>query len=235
MEQIYPQHIGIIPDGNRTWATAQGKPGKYGHYQAYKLTLKLIDFVFDKTPIKAFTFRWLSTENLKKRTQEELDYLYDFALHLKKDLKKIMEKHHINFKRVGNPLWLPEKVVKQFNELQEIYSFSTEKTFIIAINYWGRDEIIRGIKSRAQTDGDVNTLTEETFGNFLDFKDIPAVDLVIRTKTELASRLSWFMLRWIGYAELYFSELHFPDFTPQQLSRALHWFHERSQARNFGK
>jgi len=235
MEQQYPEHIAIIPDGNRTWATSQGKPAKYGHYQAYKLMLKLIDFVFDKTPVKAFTFWWLSTENLKKRSKEELDYLYDFALHLKLDLKGIMKKHQITFKRVGNPVWLPEKAIKQFNELQELYSFPGGKTFIIAINYWWRDEIVRGIKSRAQTDGNIDTLTEETFGNFLDFKDVPAIDLVIRTKTELASRLSGFMLRWIGYAELYFSELHFPDFSPKQLTWALDRFHERAQARNFGK
>lgn len=235
MEQQYPRHVAIIPDGNRTRATAQGKPGKYGHYQAYKLTLQLIDFVFDKTPIQAFTFWWLSTENLKQRTKEELDYLYDFALHLKKDLKKIMHKHQINFKRVGNPLWLPEKVIKQFNELQALYAFPGEKTFIIAVNYGGRDEIVRGIKTRATSDGNIDELTEERFGHYLDFADIPPVDLVIRTKGELASRLSWFMLWWVGYAELFFSTLHFPDFSTKQLTLALDRFHERANARNFWK
>ena len=233
--QQYPEHIAIIPDGNRTRATAKGYPEKYGHYQAYKLTLQLIDFVFDKTPIKAFTFWWLSTENLKQRTKEELDYLYDFALQLKKDLKKIMEKHKVTFKRVWNPLGLPEKVLKQFDELQTLYNFPGEKTFIVAINYGWRDEIIRWIKTRAQTDGNVDNLTEDTFGTFLDFKNLPPVDLVIRTKTKLASRISWFMLRWIGYAELFFSDVHFPDFWIPKLEESLQWFHERSHARNFWK
>lgn len=235
MTQQYPKHIAIIPDGNRTWATSQGKPAKYGHYQAYKLTLKLIDFVFDKTPIQAFTFWGLSTENLKKRSKEELDYLYDFALHLKKDLKKMMHAHQINFKWVGNPLGLPAKVLKQFDELQTLYSFPGDKTLIFAINYGGRDEIIRWIKTWAEQDGNVENLTEEHFSNFLDFKDIPPVDLVIRTKTELASRISGFMLRWIGYAELFFSKLHFPDLSPTELAKALDRFHERSTERNFWK
>ena len=232
---IYPQHIAIIPDGNRTRATAQWKPWKWGHYQAYKLTLKLINYVFDNTPVKALTFRWLSTENLKQRSQEELDYLYDFALELKKDLEKIMKKHQINFKWAWNPQWLPEKVITALRELETHFSFPTEKYVVYAINYGWRDEILRWIKQRATVDGNIENLTEETFGQHLDFGKVPVVDLVIRTKGELASRLSGFLTRRIGYAELYFSSLHFPDFSVDQLKTALTWFDERAKTRNWGK
>lgn len=235
MEQAYPAHLAIIPDGNRTRATNQGMPQQYGHQQAYKLTLKLIDFVFSQTPIKALTFRALSTENLKQRSKEELDYLYDFALQLKKDIKKIMETQQINFKRAGNALGLPEKVVNEFRELEQLFHFPSAKTLVIAVNYGGRDEIIRGIKQRATSDGNIETLTEASFGTYLDFWNLPPVDLVIRTKGELASRLSWFMLWWVGYAELFFSSLHFPDFTIPQLTEALAWFHTRATTRNYGK
>lgn len=232
---IYPQHIAIIPDGNRTRATAQGKPWKWWHYQAYKLTLKLINFVFDHTPVKALTFRWLSTENLKKRSQEELDYLYDFALELKKDLEKIMKKQQINFKRAGNSHGLPEKVVTALRELETHFSFPTEKYVVYAINYGWRDEIIRWIQQRAKVDGNPENLSEETFGNYLDFGKVPVVDLVIRTKGEQASRLSGFLTRRIGYAELFFSPLHFPDFNVDQLKTSLSWFDERAKTRNWGK
>lgn len=235
MQTVYPQHIWIIPDGNRTRATAQWKPWKWGHYQAYKLTLKLINFVFDHTPTKALTFRWLSTENLKQRSQEELDYLYDFSLGLKKDLDKIMKKQQINFKRAGSPRWLPEKVITALHDLEAHFSFPTDKYVVYAINYGGRDEIIRWIHQRATVDGNPENLTEETFGHYLDFGNIPVVDLVIRTKGELASRLSWFMSRRIGYAELYFSSLHFPDFWVDQLKKALERFDERAKTRNWGK
>lgn len=234
-ETLYPQHIAIIPDGNRTRATAQWKPWKWWHYQAYKLTLKLINYVFDQTPVKAMTFRWLSTENLKQRSQEELDYLYDFSLALKKDLDKIMKKHQINFKRAWSALWLPEKVVSTLRELEAYFSFPTDKYVVYAINYGGRDEIVRWIHQRAKVDGNIENLTEESFGQYLDFSTVPVVDFVIRTKGELASRLSGFLLWWIGYAELYFSSLHFPDFSVDQLKSALSWFDERAKTRNWGK
>ena len=135
MPLLYPQHIAIIPDGNRTRAKWKGKPWKWWHYQAYKLTLKLINFVFDNTPIKVLTFWGLSTENLKQRTQEELDYLYDFALELKKDLENIMHTQQINFKWAGNPQWLPEKVITALRDLETHFSFPTEKYVVYAINY----------------------------------------------------------------------------------------------------
>ncbi len=235
MPTIYPQHIAIIPDGNRTRATAQWKPWKWGHYQAYKLTLKLINYVFDNTPVKALTFRWLSTENLKQRSKEELDYLCDFVNHLKKDLNTIMKKQQINFKRVWSPHWLPEKVITALHDLETYFSFPTEKYVVYAINYGGRDEIIRWIKQRATVDGNIENLTEETFGQHLDFGKVPVVDLVIRTKGELASRLSGYLTRRIGYSELYFSSLHFPDYSVYQQKTDLTCFDERAKTRNWGK
>ena len=119
--------------------------------------------------------------------------------------------------------------------MQETFAFPTEKYMTLAINYGGRDEVIRGIKKRAKEDGNAEQLTEEKFSSYMDFGDIPTIDLVIRTKSELASRISGFMLRWIGYAELFFSAYYFPDFGITQLEEALMRFDERAQARNFGK
>lgn len=231
----YPRHIGIIPDGNRTWAKEKGKLQLQWHRAGYLNTLTLVEYMFAKTPIEAVTFRWLSTENIKQRSKEELDYLYEFAKQLKKDLGKILEKYHINFKRAGTANWLPNEIVALLQTMQDTFVFPTNKYMTMAINYGGRDEVIRGIQRWVREDGDGEQLTEEKFSSYMDFSTIPVIDLVIRTKSELASRISWFMLRWIGYAELFFSKFYFPDFGVTQLEEALIWFDERAQARNFGK
>ena len=118
---------------------------------------------------------------------------------------------------------------------QELYFPESDKHLCIAINYGGRDEIIRGIKKWSTEDGDRASLSEETFGKYLDFGNLPPVDLVIRTKGDEAKRLSGFMLWWIAYAELYFTPLKFPAFDTVALEQALVWFDEVHEKRNFGK
>lgn len=93
---------------------------------------------------------------------------------------------------------------------------------------------MRGVERRQQA-GSPTLLDESTFGKYLDFGDLPVIDLVIRTKAEEAQRVSGFMSRWIGYAELYFSQLKFPDFSPDELQKAMEWRSDRADKRNFGK
>ncbi len=105
------------------------------------------------------------------------------------------------------------------------------------MNYGGRDEILRGIQ-KLYASGDLNhkeSLTEEDLGKYLDFAALPNVDLVIRTKGNMARRTSGFMARWIGYAELYFTDVTFPAFDEKEFDTALAWFDAVAEERNFGK
>lgn len=151
------------------------------------------------------------------------------------ELKQILIKNRVNFRRVGDTTGLPDDLIAYLNKNVEELSFDSDKQIFLCINYGGRNEIIRGIKKRSDTDGNVETLTEERFSSFLDFGSVDPVDLVIRTKGEIARRISGFMLRWIGYAELFFSKVNFPDFSTEKLKEALVWFNERASSRNFGK
>lgn len=235
MSFIYPQHVAIIPDGNRTRAKLFGKLSHFGHHAGFKNAIDLANYVFEHTPIKAFTLWWLSTENLKERGKEELQFLFSLFKMVADDLRTVLIKHRVSFKRVWDVTGLPQDLVDYLNAKQQELTFEWDKHVLLCINYGGRNEIIRGIKKRATTDGNIDDLDEQTFGKYLDFDDIPAVDLVIRTKGELASRISGFMLWRIGYAELFFSKLHFPAFGIEALKEALQRFHDRSNARNFGK
>jgi len=231
----YPQHIAIIPDGNRTRATLLGQLKHQGHHAGFKNSIDLAKYVFSHTPIKVFSLRWLSTENLLERSKQELDYLFKLFKMVTDELRSFLIEQQVSFRRVGDTTWLPEDLITYLNEQQQLLSFDSERNVILCINYGGRNEIIRGIKKRSEAGGDVTALSEQSFSQFLDFGSFPAVDLVIRTKGELARRLSGFMLRWIGYAELFFSKLNFPDFGIHELKEALERFHERASYRNFGK
>lgn len=235
IEISYPQHLAIIPDGNRTRAKLLGKLKHEGHRAGFKNAIELAKYVFQQTPIKVFSLRGLSTENLLERSKQELDYLFDIFVLVTDELKTLLIEQQVNFRRVGDTTGLPVKLIDHLNARQQELSFDSDRHVVLCINYGGRNEIIRGIKKRSAAGADLTMLSEQSFSEFLDFGSFPAVDLVIRTKGELARRLSWFMLRRIGYAELFFSKLNFPDFGIGQLKEALEWYHERAANRNFGK
>jgi undecaprenyl diphosphate synthase len=229
----FPQHIGIIPDGNRTRAKDRGLSALDGHSAGQKNSIELLKFLVT-TPVRVATFWGLSTENLRQRSSLEcagLFALFDSAL---SGLDILFGEQKINFRRVGSPVWIPERTLNSFLAFQTKHTYTDPKlTAVFAINYGGRDEIVRGIDRRQQAWSP--QLTEENFGQYLDFGDLPVIDLVIRTKSEEAQRVSGFMSRWIGYAELYFSQLTFPDFAPTELQKAIERWSDRADKRNFGK
>ena len=108
----------------------------------------------------------------------------------------------------------------------------SKKTFVLAVNYGGQDEILRATKKLIASGENV---TKENMEKYLDFAGLPPVELVIRTKQKLAKRLSGFMLWWIGYAQLYFSDLFCPDFTVEELDKAITWYNDSLATQNFGK
>ena len=231
----YPKHIGIIPDGNRTRAKENNIPQIEWHLKGVETGNMIIKHLFSQTPLEAVTLRGLSTENVQNRDETELAYLFELY-QIDTELKAFLLQNEINFRRAGSENGLPTSLIEYLKEQEKVISFPySNKHLTLAINYGGKDEIIRWIKDRIYNDGNPETLTEENLSQYLDFGDITPIDLVIRTKGSYAKRTSWFLSRWIGYAELYFCDKNFPDINTDDIQQALQWFDSISQQRNFGK
>ncbi|KKP36387.1 MAG: Isoprenyl transferase, partial [Candidatus Roizmanbacteria bacterium GW2011_GWA2_32_13] len=206
-----PKHVAIIPDGNRRWAKEKGKPTAEGHRYAAQTTLPNLINELIRLDIEYFTFWALSTENLTGRSKEELSHLFNLIrISLKSKYKEFKEKK-IRLKIIGDLTKLPEDLQKEAYKITKETMSNKKITIILGLNYGGRDEIIRAISKIKNSEFRIQNLTKDNFGNYLDTKDIPDPDLIIRTGGE--KRLSGFMLWQSEYSELYFSDLYFPDFT----------------------
>lgn len=224
-------HLALIPDGNRRWAKKRGLSSSFGHQYAAEKTLpKLIDKLIE-LKIKYFTFWALSTENLKKRSKKELDFLFFLMRRFLKEKKEELVKKNIKFKTIGDITKLPGDLQNQIKILEKETKNNDGLVLILAINYGGRDEIIRAIKKIKEQKFNVDNLNKENFGKFLDTLEIPDPDFIIRTGGE--KRLSGFMLWQSEYSELYFTDTFFPDFSPSHLEKAIKEFNNRQ--RRFGK
>lgn len=230
----YPRHIAIIADGNRTRAKDQWLPAMDGHFAGAKKTLEILEHIFTTTPINIVTGWFLSTENLKWRSPEEVAFIFHLIKMMWNDMDDFMMKHHINFRWVWNRAWLPADVLEFLDEKVARLSFNdSEKIAIFALNYWGRDEIVRWIQSLSPEE--IQNLTEDTFWNYLDLGKYDPVEMVLRTKWDKAHRTSWFMSRWIGYAELYFAKDYYPALSNDKIDEALKRFDEVAEDRNYWK
>ena len=232
-ELNYPQHVAIIPDGNRTRAKEKWIPKLLGHLEWFNRLVEIGKYIFTKTPIKVYTAWGLSTENLKNRTKEELEYLFELYKKIPTDLFDMLKENKVNFRIAGNRNGLPQHLLDFLdNKIKELTFPNSDRFMFLAINYWGQDEILRAMKKLCEQKLEP---TKENLEKFMDFWQVPPVQLVIRTKQKLAKRLSGFMLRWIGYAQLYFTDLYCPDFTVEEFKKALAWYSETSKTQNYGK
>lgn len=233
----YPRHIAIIPDGNRTRAKERDLPSILWHKAWYERAKEIAMYALWKTPIEVLTLRWASTENIQERSQEELSYLYEIYKTITTDMGEFYDNNGIGIKWIGAEQGLPQDLIDFFHEQEQRFVSKNGKYVIIAVNYGWRDEIIRGIQKyiHEKWAEDINQLNETILSTYMDLWDIPPVEFVIRSKGEVAKRLSWFMTRWIGYAELYFFDKYFPDFTVDELKRSLSRFDSVVDHRNFWK
>lgn len=233
----YPRHIAIIPDGNRTRAKERDLPSVLGHKAWYEKAKEIAMYALWETEIEVITLRWASTENIQERSQEELSYLYEIYQTITTDMEEFYDNNWIWIKWIGSENWLPQDLVNFFKNQEKRFISKNGKYLILAVNYWGRDEIIRWIKKYIHKKWieEIDKLDETTLSNYMDLWNIPPVDLVIRSKWEVAKRLSWFMSRWIWYAELYFFEKFFPDFNIEELKKSLVRFDSITKYRNFWK
>lgn len=227
-----PQHIAIILDGNGRWAKKKGMPRNYGHAQGSKNVERICEEAY-KMGVKYLTVYAFSTENWN-RPKGEVDALMKLLRNYMKTCLKTAEKNRMKVRVIGDLRGLDEDIRTRILELEEASKNNDGLNFQIAINYGSRDEIVRAVRKLAQDcrDGKVEAekITEEMFDACLDTHGIPDPDLLIRTSGEL--RLSNYLLWQLAYTEFYFTDVLWPDFTKEELRKAIEQYNSRD--RRFG-
>lgn len=146
----YPKHVAIVPDGNRTRAKEHNLTPADAYMLSYEKAVELIRYTFTQTDIKVFTLRGLSTENAQKRPKEEFDFLMRMYQIVEEDLDEFMHEHKVNFKAVGDLSGITDDFREYLLAKQAKNTYDSDRYFVFAINYGGRDEIVRGIQKLAK-------------------------------------------------------------------------------------
>lgn len=228
-KKTFPTHIAIIMDGNRRWAREHGLPVNEGHRRVvFDVVPDLVDHAI-KRGIPYLTFWAWSTENWKRDKKEVEIIMRIFKQALTRQWKKLHEKG-VHIKVIGDISKFSPDIQKLIEERIEETKNNKKITVIFALNYGGRDEMLRAIKKLSRKQ-EINNLTMQQFSNFLDTAGIPDPDIVIRPGGE--QRLSGFLLWQIQYSELYFAKWYMPEFTPEKLDEAIQAYERRQ--RRFGK
>ena len=227
-----PKHVAIILDGNGRWAAQHKMPRNYGHTQGAK-NVEIICREAWNLGIKYLTVYAFSTENWS-RPQDEVNALMKLLRNYMKNCIKTAEKNHMRVRIIGDKSKLDADIQESIRNLEESSRNQDGLNFQIAINYGSRDEMLRGMK-RMLTDYKedkftLDELNEMRFESYLDTNGIPSPDLLIRTSGE--QRLSNYLLWQLAYSELYFTEVHWPDFTKEELVKAIEDYNNRD--RRFG-
>ncbi|NCP66119.1 MAG: di-trans,poly-cis-decaprenylcistransferase [Paraglaciecola sp.] len=230
--QPMPQHVAIIMDGNGRWAKQKGKIRTFGHKAGVDAVRASVSFAI-KQKISALTLFAFSSENWN-RPAEEVGVLMElFTLVLSSEVKKL-HKNNVKLRIIGDTSRFDAKLVEKINKAQDLTASNTGLTLNIAANYGGRWDIVNASRNLCQQviDGNmrVEDINEQVFQQYTCAQDLAAVDLLIRTGGE--QRISNFLLWQLAYAELYFTEVFWPDFNEAEFSRAVTNFAERQ--RRFG-
>lgn len=231
-EKKIPQHVAIILDGNGRWAKKRFLPRNMGHAQGAKTVEQICEDAHD-LGIKYLTVYAFSTENWK-RSEDEVGALMKLLDKYLKDCLERSSKNNMRVRVIGDISRLSEPLRKKIVELEEKSAVNTGLNFTVALNYGGRDEMIRSMKQMMHDIEDkklsVDDITEEEFANYLDTKGIPDPDLMIRTSGE--QRISNYLLWQMAYSEFYFTDVLWPDFDKKELQKAIDYYAGRD--RRFG-
>lgn len=220
------QHIAIIMDGNGRWAKKRGLPRAAGHKAGEKSVIAVIERCLE-LGIPYLSLYAFSTEN-KKRDKGELDSLFSILKNFMIRYKDVASSRGVRIRTMGDLSYFDEEVRRSIEDAEKKTANLSALTLNIGLNYGGRDELVRAFR-RAKADG--VELSEENFSNYLDTRDIPDPDLIIRTSGEM--RLSNFMIYQGAYSELYFTSVLWPDFDGNELDKAIEDYNGRD--RRFGK
>ena len=232
-KEMLPKHLAIIMDGNGRWAKQQGKPRIFGHEKGAKTVREIIQEV-SEIGIPYLTLYAFSTENWKRPKLEVEALMHLLSRYLKKEVA-IMQENNIRLNAIGDLESLPSKVRKELYKAMEQTQNNTSTTVSLALAYGGQQELLQMTQQLAQRvqQGQLTPqqITPELIQQTLYTQNIPPVDLLIRTSGEC--RISNFLLWQIAYAELYFTGILWPDFSPEELRKALANYQNRE--RRFGK
>ena len=227
-----PNHVAIILDGNGRWAKAKGMPRNYGHVQGAK-TVEVICEEAYKMGIQYLTVYAFSTENWS-RPKDEVNALMKLLRNYLKTCLRTAEKNRMCVRILGDKTGLDADIRARIEELETATKSNDGLHFQIALNYGGRDEIVRAVKKVAadMAQGRISEedITEKLVGDRLDTHGLPEPDLLIRTCNE--QRVSNFLLWQLAYTELYFTPVSWPDFSKEELEKAVEAYNKRD--RKFG-
>lgn len=232
MERALPKHIAIIMDGNGRWAKKRLLPKKMGHKAGADALKKIIEKA-QQTKIEHITVYAFSTENWKREKQEVNDLMSLLKDYIGQYIKD-NEKSNVKIDTIGDLSILDEDLQKDIAHLKEISKNKTGLSLHIALNYGGRDEIVRAIKNIAKdiksNNLNIDNITETLVSSYLDTKEYNDPELIIRTSGEI--RTSNFLIWQSAYSEFYFSDKLWPDFTFDDLEHAISIYQKRE--RRFG-
>ena len=223
-----PNHVVIIPDGNRRWAKEKGLFVTAGHYKSASYeNVKAILNEARSLGIRYITFWGFSTENWS-RDEVEIKAVFELVSGLLDRLEKEAMENKVRFRHLGRKYRLPKNLLEKIDKVEKVTSKYSDLNVQVCLDYGGRDEIMRAVNKMIASG--VKKVDDKMFSEYLDTKDIPDPDLIIRTSGE--KRLSGMMPFQSVYAELYFADCYFPDFDALELKKAVEDYTKRQ--RRFG-
>jgi undecaprenyl diphosphate synthase len=228
MTQYGARHVAIIMDGNGRWAASRGESRPYGHRAGVEALRKIVRAA-PGLGIEYLSVYAFSTENWK-RPEAEVEALMDLLVEYLRSEVDALDREHVKIVFLGDDRAMPERCKREMGTAAERTAHNQGLVLAIAVNYGGRDEIVRAVRRALADPKKAAELDEETFGDFLDTAGMPDPDLIIRPSGEL--RLSNFLLWQSAYAEIFVTPVYWPDFDEKELERALQHFEQRD--RRFG-
>ena len=224
-----PAHVALILDGNGRWAKKRGLPRQLGHKKGCE-TLEQVVEDAARLGIRYLTVYGFSTENWK-RPEEEVGALMQLFRFYMVRLLKVASANNVRVKMIGDRTRFDQDIIDGINRLESETKNNTGLTFVIAVNYGGRDEITRAVKKLAADCAagkqDPEEITEQVVASYLDTAGMPDPDLLIRTSGEL--RLSNYLLWQLAYTEIYVTECLWPDFDQEELEKAIIAYNRRDR------
>jgi len=228
-----PQHVCIVMDGNGRWAKNRMMPRSYGHRKGVEVTRKAIEY-FARVGVRHLTLFAFSSENWN-RPQEEVGILMDLLLQALEKNSAELHRKNIRIRFIGDREAFSPKLQNQIKHSEQLTSDNRQMTLNVAANYGGQWDILKAVKSMADkllsNELSLEQVDCSELESGLSLFDTPDPDLFIRTGGE--QRISKFMLWQLAYAELYFTEVLWPDFSEQEMQQALDTYGQRQ--RRYGK
>lgn len=229
---VIPKHVALILDGNGRWAKKRGLPRTMGHKEGCVTVEKTVE-IAARMGIEYLTVYGFSTENWKRSSDEVGALMQLFRFYMVR-LLKIASANNVRVKMIGDRTRFDQDIIDGINRLERETKDNTGLTFVIAVNYGGRDELTRAVRKLAADccagKLEPSAVTEQVLNSYLDTADIPDPDLLIRTSGEL--RLSNYLLWQLAYTELYVTDCLWPDFNQDELEKAILAYNRRD--RRFG-